>query len=391
MAITDRQAAEALIRDQLVNTIQQDAPAKSVFMGLARKLPNMTSKQTRVPVLDVLPMAYWVNGDTGYKQTSEQAWDNVYLTAEELAVIVPIPEAVLADASFDILGEIQPRVAEAIGARVDAAVIFGENRPAGWGADIITRARQAGNNVANGGDLFAKIMGENGVIAKVEESGRMVNGVVSGMGMRAKLRGLTDKQGQPIFNTNMQGKTPYALDGAPMYFPTNGAFDNKVAQMVVGDWSQAVYAIRQDITVKILDQGVIQDPNNKGIVYNLAQQDMIALRVVFRMGWALPNPATRLDTGRTMCPFAYLEPASPATTQTVTITVNDGEGEAVKDAIVDIDGARIKTDMAGHAAFNLRKGGYKLKASKRGYKPANDDVAVDTMAVNKTVVITANA
>lgn len=116
-----RQQAEALIQEQLINTIQQDAPKQSVFMGLARKLPNMTSKQTRIPVLDMLPMAYWVNGDTGFKQTSEQAWDNVYITAEELAVIVPIPEAVVADASFDILGEVQPRVMEAIGQRVDGA------------------------------------------------------------------------------------------------------------------------------------------------------------------------------------------------------------------------------------------------------------------------------
>ena len=85
-------------------TIFQDAPKNSTVMQLGRKLPNMTSKQTRVPVLSMLPLAYWVNGDTGFKQTSRQAWENVYLTAAELAVIVPIPEAVLADADFDILG-----------------------------------------------------------------------------------------------------------------------------------------------------------------------------------------------------------------------------------------------------------------------------------------------
>ena len=63
------------------------------------------------------------------KQTSRQAWDNVYLDAAELAVIVPIPEAVLDDAEFDIFGEITPRVNEAIGQRVDSAIIFGVNRP----------------------------------------------------------------------------------------------------------------------------------------------------------------------------------------------------------------------------------------------------------------------
>lgn len=145
--ITDRSAVEALIREQIVSTIFQDAPKQSAFMGMARKLPNMTSKQTRIRVLDFLPTAYWVDGDTGMKQTSMQAWDNVYLTAAELAVIVPIPESVFDDAEVDILGEITPRVNEAIGQRVDAAVIFGDNRPREWQADIITLARQAGNNV----------------------------------------------------------------------------------------------------------------------------------------------------------------------------------------------------------------------------------------------------
>ena len=68
-----REQAEALIQEQLINTIQQDAPKTSVFMSLARKLPNMTSKQTRMPVLDMLPMAYWVNGDTGFKQTGKRS------------------------------------------------------------------------------------------------------------------------------------------------------------------------------------------------------------------------------------------------------------------------------------------------------------------------------
>ena len=386
-----RQNAEALIQEQLINTIQQDAPKQSVFMQLARKLPNMTSRQTRIPVLDMLPMAYWVSGDTGFKQASQQAWDNIYLTAEELAVIVPIPEAVVADSSFDILGEVQPRIMEAIGQRVDSAVIFGVNRPASWRADIITTARQAGNNVAPGStpNYYDLIMGESRVIAKVEESGRMVTGALSAMGMRAKLRGMKGTDGHPIFKSDMQGSTQYALDGAPMYFPQNGSFDQSIAQLIVGDFSQAVYAIRQDITVKILDQGVIQNPETKDIVYNLAQQDMIALRVVCRMGWALPNPATRMDGDRTSCPFAYLEPATAATTQAVTFTVKDNASTpvAVADAIVDVDGARIKTDSTGKAVFNLRAGDYTAKITKPGYKAVTESVTVASAAVAKSVTL----
>ena len=387
-AIT-RSEAEALIQEQLIATILQDTPKSSVFMSMARKLPNMTSKTTRMLVLDMLPTAYWVNGDTGFKQTTTAAWDNVYMNAEELAVIVPIPEAVIDDASFDILGEVQPRIVEAIGQRVDAAAIFGVNRPASWPMDIVSRARQAGNNVAPGGspDYYDLIMGENGVVANVEESGHMGTGALCGMVMRANLRGLRTQSGTPIFQTSMQGSTQYALDGSPMYFPQNGSFDNSIAQLIVGDFSQAVYAIRQDITVKILDQGVIQDPVTKEIVYNLAQQDMIALRVVFRMGWALPNFATTLDPDRAKVPFAYLEPATAAPTKTVTITVQDSETSAIKGATVDIDGAILKTNDSGVAVFNLRAGDYTMKVRKYGYKTVTETITVDSSTVTKTVTI----
>lgn len=393
--ITSRADAEAIIREQVVSTIFQDAPKQSVFMGLAKKLPNMTSNQTRIRVLDFLPTAYWVNGDTGMKQTSNQAWDNVYINAGELAVIVPIPEAVLDDAEFDIFGEITPRVNEAIGQKVDSAIIFGSNRPAEWQNDIITLARQAGNNVPVGSspDYYKLIMEENGVIANIEESGYMATGALAAMGMRAKLRGIRATDGTPIFKSDMQGTTQYALDGAPMYFPQNGSFDSSIAQLVVGDFKQAVYSIRQDITVKILDQGVIQDPSTKEIVYNLAQQDMVALRVVFRMGWALPNPATRMDEDRLGCPFAYLEPTVPVTTQTVTLTVKDNAEEAqpIEGVIVDVNGSRQKTDATGQVVYNLRKGTYPVKVKKNGYSQVTTTINVDASAVTQEIVLVEKA
>lgn len=390
--ITNRADAEAIIREQVVSNIFQDAPKHSVFLSMAKKLPNMTSNQTRMRVLDFLPTAYWVNGDTGMKQTTRQAWDNVFINAGELAVIVPISDAVLSDAEFDIFGEVTPRVMEAIGQKVDAAVIFGDNRPAEWGLDIISRARQAGNNVspATGKDYYDLILGENGVFAKVEDDGYGVTGALAPMTFKSKLRGLRDTTGQPIFKSNMQDVARYSLDGAPITFPENGAFYANIAQLVVGDFSQAVYAIRQDITVKILDQGVIQDPDTKEIIYNLAQQDMTALRIVFRMGWALPNPATRLNEDRTGCSFAYLEPGTPTPTQKVTFTVTDGAAEspkARKGARINVEGAILTTDDNGKAEFNLRPGTYTAKISLKGCVSVTETVVVDAAAVNKTITL----
>lgn len=301
--IIARTGAEALIRDQLINTIQQDVPKSSIVMQLATRLANMTSNQTKIPVLSMLPLAYWVNGDTGMKQTSKQEWKNVTMTAAELAVIVPIPEAVLADSSFDIMGEVQPRVREAMAAKIDGAVLFGNDKPTEWTTDILT---QATANKVTGPIDYAKLLGDGGMFAKVEEGGFGVDGVVGALSTKAQLRGLLDKNGRPLFRSDMQGATNYALDGAPLYFPENGAFDASKALMIAGNFKKIVYSIRQDVTVKILDQGVIQDPSTKEIVYNLAQQDMVALRVVMRMGWALPNPSTRLNADGSKVPFSYI-------------------------------------------------------------------------------------
>ena len=383
--IVSRESAEALIHDQIVSTVFQDAPKNSILMQLGRKLPNMTSKQTRVPVLSMLPMAYWVGGDTGMKQTSRQQWENVYITAGELAVIVPIPEAVLEDASFDIMGEVTPRVNEAIGMKFDAAAIFGVDRPPEWQNDIITLARQAGNNVT-GGITYDTLMGEGGLFGKVEEAGYIVDGVLAAMRARAALRGIKDDASRPIFMPSMQDRTRYMLDGAPVYFPENGSFDPAVAQMVAGNWQQLVWAMRQDIETKILDQAVIQDPSTKEIVYNLAQQDMIALRVTFRAGFAVPNPATRLNEARTLVPFAYIEPGTPVTTYTATFTVKDSSGN-IEGAQIDLNGSILRTNASGQAVFNLRNGEYPYKVTADGYRKQTGTVTISSGAQSPTITL----
>lgn len=383
--IVSRESAEALIHDQLVSTVFQDAPKNSILMQLGRKLPNMTSKQTRVPVLSMLPMAYWVGGDTGMKHTSRQQWENVYITAGELAVIVPIPEAVLEDASFDIMGEVTPRVNEAIGMKFDAAAIFGVDRPPEWQNDIITLARQAGNNVT-GGITYDTLMGEGGLFGKVEEAGYIVDGVLAAMRARAALRGIKDDASRPIFMPSMQDRTRYMLDGAPVYFPENGSFDPAVAQMVAGNWKQLVWAMRQDIETKILDQAVIQDPSTKEIVYNLAQQDMIALRVTFRAGFAVPNPATRLNEHRMLVPFAYIEPGTPATTYTATFTVKDSSGN-IEGAQIDLNGSILRTNESGQAVFNLRNGEYPYVVKADGYRKQTGTVTISGGAQSPTITL----
>ena len=119
-----KQNAEALFSEDLIAEIIQGVVKQSAALSMFRQLPNMTSNVMRMRVLDALPMAYWVDegANNGRKNLTEAAWDNKFIVPAELAVIVPIKENVLDDASIDIWGEIRPRLVEAIGKKIDQAI-----------------------------------------------------------------------------------------------------------------------------------------------------------------------------------------------------------------------------------------------------------------------------
>lgn len=339
MGAIDRNSLSGLIPEPVTKEIIQGAVAESAVLRMARRLADMTSKTQTLNVLDALPTAYFVNGeatDSGagdaFKQTTKMAWAKKKIYAEEIAVIVPIPEAVLDDSNYDIWGEIRPRLSEQFGKLIDAAILFGTDKPSTWRKGVVPSAIDAGNGVAAGTSIFDDIMGANGLIAKVEQDGFNPNGVMSAVQMRGQLRGLKDTTGQPIFKTDMQGSTRYALDGMDMYFPMNGSFDPSQAQMIVGDWSQLVYAIRQDITFKIFTEGVIQNPTTKAIEYNLMQNDMVALRAVMRLGWEIANPINAYNADiENPFPFSVYGKAGTVSTVTVspaTATVAKGAKKA---------------------------------------------------------------
>ena len=292
MSYIERSDVTGFIPEPVTREIFQGVVENSAVLRMGRKLPNMTAKTQAINVLDMLPLAYWVDGDTGFKETSSQAWDKKKLYTEELAVIVPIPEAVLNDSDYDIWAEVRPRIVEAMGRRVDEAILFGTGKPSTWRKGIVQTASDAGTTVTESGDLFADIMGPGGLIAKVEDNGYLPTRILSAISMRSRLRALTDQVGHPLFMHSMQGAAQYDLDGIHLDFPMNGAWDEDEALMIAGDFSQLVYSIRQDVTYKVLTEATIVNPTTREVVYSLAQQDMVALRAVMRLGWEIPNPVS---------------------------------------------------------------------------------------------------
>ncbi len=316
-----RTDATALMPEDAAREVFTSSIEESAVLRVARRLPDLPRQVRRLPVIQTLPTAYFVgnkgDGDVsaaGLKQTTDVSWDNVYLYAEELAVVVPVPENVVNDSEYDIWGNIKPYLVQSFGAAIDAAILFGTNKPADWPTAIVTAAASAGHTVdlsnteAGGNDLYDAVLGESGIYALVEADSYEPSANLAALSMRGRMRGLRDADGQPILVKDPSMAGGYALGGVPTVFPKNGGFDAATALMITGDWSQLVYAFRSDLSVKVFDTGVITDASNN-VIFNLMQQDMVALRATMRIGFALPNPINPINTnGSTRYPFAVLTP-----------------------------------------------------------------------------------
>jgi hypothetical protein len=323
--------------------------SREIFKGIVNKsavlqlFPHrtMSRMQQRIPVVSALPSAYWVTGDTGLKQTTAVQWTNKWLVAEELAVIVPIPEKLLDDTDYDLWDEIRPLLEEAIAVALDEAVFFGVGKPTSWPSAIVPAAIAAGNSVVRGTSSVDIADDLNNVMATVEVDGYSPNGWWMRPQFKSSLRGLRDANKGFLFlpegpanvgvsnndalavsrsgRTQAGGTRAGLVYGEPAYISYAGlskftsATSGQAGQVdaITGDFSQGILGVRQDLTFKMLDQSVIQD-NTGAIVYNLAQQDLVAMRVVARYAFQVPNPIDRMQaTEANRYPFGVLVQPTP--------------------------------------------------------------------------------
>lgn len=304
----DRLKAYSLIPEETIAGIISGIRKESVAMQLMRRLPNMSTKTAKQAVLATLPYADFVNGDAGMKITTDMQWKDKLLVVGEIAAIVPIPINVLEDAEYDIWGEVQPALIEKFGRVFDNQVFNGGNpkAPQEWPEGLIPMAEDAGNvvTVGTGVDIAEDI---NQLFGKLEEDEFNVTAIAAQLSLQTKLRGLRDANNQFIFSPPT-GDQPGNIYSVPTVFVGRNTWNPARALAIAGEWENAVYAIRKDMTFEIFDTGVISDDEGK-VVFNLLQQDMVAMRAVMRLAWQVSNP---IDIDRDMAtsfPFAVLKPS----------------------------------------------------------------------------------
>lgn len=289
-AFTDitRADAEKILSSQKASDIIDVQTVDSVVLNTFETI--RMSKRTYVqPMLASLPSAEFVGegatGDGNVKPTTDMSWTDKSMTAEEIAVIVPIHENILADADIDIFAAVRPKIAEAFALRLDAAVLYGYKAPTTWtDADIVGKAITANNAVTR--TSSSKLdLDFNNLIAAVENDEYDVTDVFTVKRLRSQFRALRDTVGQPVYLQSVRddGRTDSIYGASLRYIhkrladPVTARATNPVEAIAI-DRSQFQVGIREDLQVKILTEATVG-----GV--NLAERDMVALRFKFRVAF----------------------------------------------------------------------------------------------------------
>jgi HK97 family phage major capsid protein len=301
MADISRAEVATLIQEAYADVLLNNAVEASTALA-AFPTVNMGTRLTHLPVLATLPEAGWVSESAtapeGVKPQSQVTWADRTLVAEEIAVIIPVHENVIDDATVAVLTEIASLGGQAIGRKLDQAIFFGVDKPASWVSDDLLAAAVAANQdvtVVDGDANSADIIGAvNQASEKLATAGYSPDTMVASLAMRYQVANLRDGNGLPIFRDE-------SFAGFRTFFNRNGAWAPESAVALVADSSRIRIGVRQDISVKLLDQATVGS-------INLAERDMVAIRLKARYAYVLGTGATSVGNNKT--PVGVVLPAS---------------------------------------------------------------------------------
>lgn len=314
--------------------ILDDVITSSAALQLGQ-VTRMARREKVFTLVETLPDAYWIKGtaatdkpsfgpgssqtdgsrqakDLALKQTTGMSWKQAKMEAEEMAVMVPLPDTWQADSDIDF-EEIKPYLVEAMSKKLDNAILFGAELPSSWAANgfngVLPGALGAGNSLDASNAAYADLADAIAALAaNMAEVGYEPTGFVTYPGFKWKLvrlRSVTDKL--PIY-TSLDGPISQGIYGLPLAEVTNGTWNahKADAHLITGDWSTLKIGIRQDVEFAVSDSAVITNQDGT-IVLNTFQQDTKVLRATFRVAATVVNPLKRLGGNY---PFYALRPDS---------------------------------------------------------------------------------
>lgn len=289
MAGITRTEAASLFTEAFRTEVLNVTTRESVAMQSITTVP-MSNKKDKLPVLATLPTASFLASEGSVKPESNVSWDHKFLTAEEIAVIVPIDDSVLADSQIDVAGQVTALVGQEFARVIDAAVFFGTGAPASWPTGGLFGAVAAGDKVT-----YADAKSWGTLFDKVEVKGADVSRLWGSRGIRAELRNpIIAGQAAPLPDLSING-----VYGVSPQYPLGWNKTSAIA--IAADPSCAILGVRQDLTFDWSKEATLTGYGS------LFEKDATALRAVMRVGFVLANPVN-IETGDRSLPIAAMLP-----------------------------------------------------------------------------------
>jgi len=286
----DDAAAGLTIPTELLTEVYRFLPTYGVARRNMRYLPfTGPGNERNIPALSSAVSVFWTG--EGVKKTSTQPkFSLITQTLKKLAAICPMTEEILEDSAIPLNSLVGELFAEAIGVEEDAQFLSGTGSP--WTGVL---------NNASVNQISQITAGTANATAK--DLLNMRKGIPTSALANAKyylnpesldlFRGETDDNGrfilqQPTDNApgTLWGR-PYELTDA---LPTPDAVADGEPWIIFGDLNKTcILGDKKRIRVKLLEEATITDTDGETEI-NLAEQDMVAIRVVERVGFVCALP-----------------------------------------------------------------------------------------------------
>lgn len=262
------------VSEQIIAETLQD----SAIMQLAT--------QTAIPSTGVTfqaitgePTADWVS-ETELKPVGTHTFGSKSVTPYKMAVIEPFSAEFVRDKTA-LYNECVKRLPFALSKKFDQTVL-GTTAP-GTGFDVLGDCTK----VAIDKDAYEAFVTIDGNIADADG---MMNGIALGAKGRSLLLAQTDKQGRPLFTPGVESGQLGNILGAGVSVQKPIYVAGKPATVgIAGDFANAFYGISDAITISKSDQASLK--LSDGTVLYLFQQNMVAVRVEFTVGFYVRNKA----------------------------------------------------------------------------------------------------
>jgi HK97 family phage major capsid protein len=265
-----------------LNMLIRDASCVERF---ARHIPMKRNTMNRRKQADGVN-GYWVDA-MEVKTKDAPTFEPYTLTAEKMAVIIPLEDQLLEDADTNIAGVVREDVVGAFAEDLDRTYLGYE--PTSPFAQSLSGTTPAANTIAfgTGVDLAADF---SLAMQALEVNGYQATGFIAHPAVKHVMRNMRDANNQPIFHENLSGAVPsYSFWGIPGCFTrqVQRAGSPLVSEILLAYFPYVMIGDRTGLQISRSMEATLTQGTETPI--NLWEQDMTAFRFVTRKGFVIKD------------------------------------------------------------------------------------------------------